>query len=79
MIDRLDAVELAQDQQGKDIVALQTQMLAVAKAIEANTAAISDHTKILSEYNGARKLIHWALTAAAALGAYIFGKSVHTP
>lgn len=79
MTDRIDALAKQQGEQGEAIAVLQTQMGAVTKALDANTQAIQAHTKLLAEYNGARKLVHWLATAGAALAAYFFGKSETAP
>lgn len=68
-----------QNEQGNAIAVLETQMAALAKATEANTAALTAHTAALAEYNGARKIIHWAVTAALAIGGWFMGKSSAAP
>lgn len=73
MTDRIDDLAKQQNEQGNAIAVLQTQMNAVSNALEANTQAVQAHTKLLAEYNGARKLVHWIATAGAALAAYFFG------
>lgn len=78
-MDRIDDLARQQGEQGEAIAVLQTQMKGVIAALEANTRATQEHTKLLAEYNGARKLVHWLATAGAALGAYFFGKSGAAP
>lgn len=72
-MESLDELARQQGEQGEAIAVLQTQMIAVSKALDANTQAVQAHTKLLAEYNGARKLVHWLATAGAALAAYFFG------
>jgi hypothetical protein len=49
------------------------------KGLEANSKVqlemLAANTKILNEYNGARKVILWISGFAAAVGGYLFGKS----
>lgn len=80
MSDRIENLEEAQrDMQrtmqdhGQQIAVLNSHMPMLQQALQANTQALDSHGKILSEYSGARKMIHWVVTAGAALGSYFLG------
>jgi chromosome segregation ATPase len=62
--------------QGEEIAALKATMPGLQASIDANTEALREHAKILNEYAGARKALHWLFTAALAVGAFLFGREI---
>ncbi|MDX2059916.1 MAG: hypothetical protein SFV24_19055 [Gemmatimonadales bacterium] len=79
-MDELDELKAAQQRQetrlnshGERITAMETTMKGVAEALKANTEAINAHTKVLSEYSGARKALNWLVALGLGIAGFILG------
>lgn len=80
MDERMDGVERDQremrntlSEHGALLAGLGANMTAMQSSLRENTEALKAHAKVLNEYSGARKAIHWLVTAGTAFAAYFFG------
>jgi chromosome segregation ATPase len=55
------------------LAGIAAKMDGMNKSLQENTTALHKHAEVLNEYSGARKALHWIVTSAIALGAYLFG------
>ena len=74
MHQRLVTAEARLHEHSLALATLSAQIAPLARAIEANTIAINEHSSHFSEYRGAQKLVHFIITIGSAIIAYIVGK-----
>lgn len=81
MNDRIDDLAAAQREQGKEIAShgedlssIKTELRALTATMRETNASVQAHTKILSEYTGARKVLHWLSAIGMGVAGYLTGK-----